>query len=992
MHSSHPRRRPAILPALLVTLALAPRPAPAAAPALDPPPSEVVDEARRLVEAMKLAERGPYSRLRWYCKDGTVLPPVPYGCRDHGGGRQHGEYSPERQRLAQLGWSVGTVVAALDWEELWDAGRRHQRLRELPLERSLVEVDDGWVLRRALFYRGRIQVEDEEQVGRELLVRLLGRPEWLREEFLLAREAVRTLPHHGGSDRTREVRRLSQEIAERDRGFEPLRIKIHTSPGPADVAAVREWLQAARGRGAAAELLERGDRLLAGLEAIYGAGEAAALREAGRALGRQPRWPEVEPLLAEPPAGGGGSRTETAERRLARLASALALVREIVGSTADGAANLAWMDLSLALEREVVRTAFRLLESPGLTRRRLLAAAGSLLDAVYGSGLLSHRERDALTAPAERLTAAGPAAGGDYLAAVRELRRAGSWGLSTVRFTFAEPLVRYAALEPQAARFGDDLVRGSPLLPLSEVTARLAADADRLAGIAHRLFGETVGGVLALNPGVASGRLRVLPAGGGPPPERGDVVVLPQTVSELEPVAGILTLAEGNLLSHVQILARNLGIPNASLSPLLAGRLRRHDGEEVLLAVGSDGSVLLERLADLPAAVRALLAEAPAAGAATGGATGPGLIEAPAPDLGVRRPLPLAELEAGLAGRVVGPKAANLGELARLFPGRVEQALALPFGVFAEHVAAGPDSPKARLERAYTRHRAGQLDADGLAAEAEAVRAEVAALTLRPELRRTLEEMMGELFGPPGSYGVFVRSDTNVEDLPGFTGAGLNLTVPHVVDPAAQLAAIPRVWASAYAPRALAWRGAVLARPEEVYSSALLMKSVGADKSGVLVTADLATRGRGLTVATAWGVGGAVDGEAAETLVLRPDGSTLLVGEAKAAYRRRLAAAGGVEWVPAAAGQVLTVEERNEIRRLAREVTERMKPVLGADGRTLPWDVEFGFVGGKLTLFQVRPLVERGQRRADRVLETLLPAAGPPPATVDLDATPGGDR
>jgi hypothetical protein len=46
------------------------------------------------------------------------------------------------------------------------------------------------------------------------------------------------------------------------------------------------------------------------------------------------------------------------------------------------------------------------------------------------------------------------------------------------------------------------------------------------------------------------------------------------------------------------------------------------------------------------------------------------------------------------------------------------------------------------------------------------------------------------------------------------------------------------------------------------------MQSVPSDKSGVMVTTDLATRGPGLTVSTAWGVGGAVAGEAVETLVL----------------------------------------------------------------------------------------------------------------------------
>ena len=47
---------------------------------------------------------------------------------------------------------------------------------------------------------------------------------------------------------------------------------------------------------------------------------------------------------------------------------------------------------------------------------------------------------------------------------------------------------------------------------------------------------------------------------------------------------------------------------------------------------------------------------------------------------------------------------------------------------------------------------------------------------LSADFVKDLTNKMSAEFGPDGSYGVFVRSDTNVEDLPGFTGAGLNLT------------------------------------------------------------------------------------------------------------------------------------------------------------------------------------------------------------------------
>ena len=44
---------------------------------------------------------------------------------------------------------------------------------------------------------------------------------------------------------------------------------------------------------------------------------------------------------------------------------------------------------------------------------------------------------------------------------------------------------------------------------------------------------------------------------------RDNILALETTNAELEPVAGIITKDEGNVVSHVQLLARALGVPNA---------------------------------------------------------------------------------------------------------------------------------------------------------------------------------------------------------------------------------------------------------------------------------------------------------------------------------------------------------------------------------------------------------------------------------------------
>ena len=96
----------------------------------------------------------------------------------------------------------------------------------------------------------------------------------------------------------------------------------------------------------------------------------------------------------------------------------------------------------------------------------------------------------------------------------------------------------------------------------------LSRDANRLAGVKHRLFDQDIGvGFTALNPGLARGTLHVEPDLSELENFKADgIYLLPETVSDLPPVAGILTAGEGNPLSHVQLLARNLGIPNVSVA------------------------------------------------------------------------------------------------------------------------------------------------------------------------------------------------------------------------------------------------------------------------------------------------------------------------------------------------------------------------------------------------------------------------------------------
>jgi phosphoenolpyruvate synthase/pyruvate phosphate dikinase len=264
------------------------------------------------------------------------------------------------------------------------------------------------------------------------------------------------------------------------------------------------------------------------------------------------------------------------------------------------------------------------------------------------------------------------------------------------------------------------------------------------------------------------------------------------------------------------------------------------------------------------------------------------------------------------------------------------------------------------------------------------------------EFRNRLKTAMAETFGPDGTYGVFVRSDTNVEDLPGFTGAGLNLTVANVVGFDHVLEAISRVWASPFSERAYRWRQAYMETPEHVYVSVLLLKSVPSEKSGVMVTADIDSGQPGwLTIAVNEGVGGAVSGQTAEELrVNLKSGHVRLMAHATEPKKRILLPEGGLTKIAASGTEaVLNRNDINVLIQFAESLPERFPRFKDTAGHPVPADIEFGFYQNKLALFQIRPFLESSRARESLYLNGLdQHLMEKQDVTVDLDEIPAGEN
>jgi len=569
---SSPRRQASRLPTLLscvVAFALA-TPASAALP----------DEAtlRSWIVEMKASPKGPFERIRWFCADGTVHPPKPYPCEERGGGIQHGEWNPRTVALRDGGYRVGNVLGDLSGDAFSGESADLDGLRQILLERFMMGVDQGWIFHGALGYRGALQIEDEEAGAARIVDAMLSDPEWLDPaRYFLARESLRLLPRTTDATTAAAVRQLAIDVAVKDPGFNSLRAKIHNAPDAEDAARVRAYA-GEKGRDAARPLYEE---LAAAIDHLYaGRGAADALVAIGEASGDERVGAmlvrHAEKLRA---AESTGDRFVLAARYLAYYRDRF----DKESTTPAGRRSL--LEASLVLEDEAYAAGNALLpELAKATRLERLYWVERAIEALYGTGLVSERGVQGVRSSVARIEAAAPLTVDVWRQEVRYLARVPEWAGRWIEFNFAPQVERFAVLDPEARLYPQFRVRGSPLLFYSAIVDDLGNDANRVGGIEHQLFGVTRGaGLRALNPGLARGAL-LSPDGELHGLRRDGIYLLPETVAELPPVAGILTLGEGSSLSHVQLLARNLGIPNVVVGELALPAVKQRIGQPAVLA------------------------------------------------------------------------------------------------------------------------------------------------------------------------------------------------------------------------------------------------------------------------------------------------------------------------------------------------------------------------------------------------------------------------
>lgn len=443
----------------------------------------------------------------------------------------------------------------------------------------------------------------------------------------------------------------------------------------------------------------------------------------------------------------------------------------------------------------------------------------------------------------------------------------------------------------------------------------------------------------SFNNGSAVGTLRVVPKGTAYESlvfERGDIVLLQESYPDIPPVSGIISSQFSIPLSHVNLRARAWNVPNAGFKRALPahGAL---DGQVVYYEVTDTKHVLRAATDAEKAAHRDRVIEERE-------------VDLPPADLDTPNLPMLTAIRARDVGSF-GAKTANLGEIASAgLPGvDVPPGFGLPFHYYARHMKAhGLDQRAAKL-LADPRWK----DVTWRKQSLEELRAAIRDAPLDEALLAALYKRVRVKLG---GKGVFVRSSTNAEDLPGFNGAGLYDTVPNVRGKDDLGRAVKTVWASLWNFAAVQERELFGIDHQQVHAAVMIQVGVDATAAGVLITANLYNPrdDDSFTINAKWGLGiRVVEGSNIPEQIIfdTSNDGTKIISRSDDPVMLVFDENGGIREVPSDHDGVILTEER--AKRLSQTVM-KFRSLFPPDR---PLDVEWLFEGEKVWIVQSRPYV-----------------------------------
>lgn len=442
---------------------------------------------------------------------------------------------------------------------------------------------------------------------------------------------------------------------------------------------------------------------------------------------------------------------------------------------------------------------------------------------------------------------------------------------------------------------------------------------------------------LALNTGRAVGRLHIIDKLDDTV-EIGDneIVVLNELPISLPPVRGIIVTKPSSPLSHVNILAHGWNIPNVYIKD--ADVLLR-DKDTFIWEFTANETNYEFKPADLELLKSDFVSPDQ---------------QIPPVDLSVKRLTPLKEMRAK-DSIAHGAKAANLGQMMNSNIGvvKIPDGFSIPFYWYEEFFTRNRFDRQIedwQIDDKFVhnpRYRREKLDE---------FRAKIQAAEFDPELRSAIiAKWKTQLGGKP----VFVRSSSNAEDLPKFSGAGLYSSVPNVREEDKLIEAVKKVWASLWRFDAYEARVRNYVSQTDVYMSALVQIGVDMERGGVMITKDpfQANKKNAVYISTVCGHNSRVVDNTGlpEQILFNPKSNSVVV-MTRSDQTNALAfdENGDLKQVADkcsnAKGRILT---DTQVRKLAATAIK----IRNAFGGKKQQDIEWGMIGRDLYIFQSRPYI-----------------------------------
>ncbi|MBK7843003.1 MAG: hypothetical protein IPJ71_04805 [Bdellovibrionales bacterium] len=846
------------------------------------------------------------------------------------------------------------------------------------------------------------------------------------------------VPHGNSTDFINKLRTEALELADLDPTFFDTRAEIHQDPSYGTTTKVRNYL----GKVTNPEFKRRGEQILADLLTLFGdsgvneflttydlesntgSAEYRRLSTTLRSIS------ELKEVLRT--ANSQATVEKVVERTLAildELSRQSVRNAEQIKAIADKArtnqtyssdcANdrtinciYEFFDLSRLIQREIFSLGFLLQQQISkheipfsvVQTVRLLK---SYFSANVSLGLSSPDSIDEFEVSIDQLLNATKIQTSQFNSAVSIIESETRSAQQRIRDIFNPLIEKYTQFveKSEADLVVDEILRSSTIQPMENILLNLSAKISRSSGIQFRLNTESLTHPFRiLNQGISKGVVYYPSESDLDDPDfywnPNGIYLLRKTPAQIHKVAGIITSHSVSLISHVQLIASNLGIPNVYMPFSALEKIAREvNGKQVLLFALENGEASIKNLDIVNATENEVYHQ-------YNQVKFQEKVKLQLPTMEVFHPVSLDALR--YDDKVAGGKAKGQGELSQLFTNTVPRGIVLPFSVYWHHINRKYLDPKTKKEfslydyikalLADSRLKGDSREASELRRDVFAkIRRAISRIKLAPELESYIIAKFTNR-APEGQVdfyerGVFVRSDTNAEDLATFVGAGLNDTVPNVqaINPGQRVSqadlhlqhaynvmdAIKSVWASPFTEKAYSWRKELIENPWDVVPSVLIQVGINSEKAGVMIVGDPQSKDFSdlIYIAANEGIGvTTVNGEKSPEVVTisRTTGQiqTTRTTNAKEKWALKAWPHSGLMKVSAGVIKpIITQDVAKQLASMGDGIQKKMASKYGYKG--MKWDLEFCVLGNKAFLVQVRPFMGNQVFRNLALLKTL---------------------